>query len=261
MRESQKLEARSQKSEAVGSVWSAGHLVSQSPEVSKGGKTMGKLVKKVAGLLVGVVGLVMGGVMVERAYAYTDAISTNNATALTVRVTPNVDRGVEISSGGVSLNLGTVDLGASTKTVSPATVTILGNVATTELNMTSTVTATTAGEDSWDFDNDPTSADTDLLASWVIFSSVTYSGVPSDNDFQISNATVTQAMAPLSGAGERIGGQNGNGTRFELGSTDMDSMAPATRRGMWVRMRLPSATTPTGAQDVTYQLNVVGTNY
>jgi hypothetical protein len=77
----------------------------------------------------------------------------------------------------------------------------------------------------------------------------------------ISNATVTQAMAPLTGSGIRIGGTGGNGTRFELGSTDMDSMTAGTTRGMWVRMQTPTTTTPTGQQIVTYQLNIVAPPY
>ncbi len=52
-------------------------------------------------------------------------ISSNNVTALTITITPNADRGVEISSANSSLDLGAVDMNFSTKTVYPATVTIM----------------------------------------------------------------------------------------------------------------------------------------
>jgi len=271
MSENEKSEVRSQKlgDEGIGSDQLLVTSYQSRRWIKQGGKTMNsksvvaEFTRRIAIGLVGVV--VLGvGMMVEKAHAI--AFSTNNATALTVRIRPNVDRGVEISSSGVSLDFGLVDLSASTKTVTNATVTIMGNVSTTELNMTSTITAFTAGEKSWEFDDDPSNLEADRLASWVLFTSNTYSGgAPSDYEFGVANATVTQVMAPLSGTGVRIGGSSGNGSRFEHeggGATyDMDSMAPATRRGMWVRMRNPSTTSATGIQDVTFQLNVVTTGY
>jgi hypothetical protein len=221
-----------------------------------GNKTMSTIKK-----LIGVVGvLVMGLVMVNVSRveaAYSDQISTNNTAGLIVKITPRGDRGVEISSGEATLDLGVVDMNFSTKTVHPATVTIYGNMSTTELEMTSTITAV-AG--SWSFDNDPNDANADLLAVWSVFSGVNISSAPSDNEFVVSNATVTQSMVAVA---DRIGGVSGNGTRFEgiWTGSDMDSMVPGTKRHLWVRMRTPASTSITGEQSVHFNLAVTDVNY
>ena len=105
---------------------------------------MNTLMKKVTSAIIGV-GLVTLGLMVwnvNTVHAYAgDSISTNDATAVVVRITPRADRGVQISTGDAGfLNLGTVDLGASTQTVNPATVTITGNMNATELDLSASIT-------------------------------------------------------------------------------------------------------------------------
>ena len=219
-------------------------------------KTMSTIKK-----IVGVIGvLVMGMVMVNVSRveaSYSDQISTNNAAELIVKITPRGDRGVEISSGEATLDLGIVDMSMSTKTVHPATVTIYGNMSTTELEMTSTITAA-AG--SWGFDDDPSNTNADLLAVWSVFSGIAISSAPSDNEFVVSNATVTQSMVTTA---SRIGGVSGNGTRFEgvWPGSDMDNMVPGTKRHLWVRMRTPSSTSFTGEQSVHFNLAITDQNY
>ncbi len=186
--------------------------------------------------------------------AQATAISSNNATALTITITPNVDRGVEISSAIATLNLGSVDMNFSTKTVFPATITIVGNISSTELTLLSTITA--AGLDSWNFDDAPLTVEADQMAVWSLFSGVSISSVPTDNEFVVYNATVTQSMVALA---DQIGDAL---SRFEGGWTgsDMDSMTPQTVRHLWTRMRTPSSTSRTATQAVVFTLTVQAAN-
>ena len=233
--------------------------MSAKQEAAKGGNAMKREHRQKRTGLVGigllVVGMVVGS-LVEEAQA--SAFSTNNVSMINVRITPNVDRGVEIDSNTVSLNLGTVDANVSTKTVSPATVTIAGNFASSELVMQATVTAETAGNPSWTFDNDPTSGETDVLAAWGLFTAVTITSAPIDTDFQIYNATATTTMGD--GTNAEVGDTAG---RFEgsWGGSDMDAMAAGTKRHFWIRLRTPSSfTTNVGEQRVRYTMTVAAPN-
>ena len=69
---------------------------------------------KTLGLSLMTAGMVaIAGMFMAADNAHATAISSNNAGALIIRIAPNVDRGVEISTGDVNMDLGTVDLGAS----------------------------------------------------------------------------------------------------------------------------------------------------
>ena len=215
--------------------------------------------KKIVGGIVGLglmaVGLMVG--VVERAQAV--EISSNNAAAIQVRVTPNVDRGVEISSAATQfLDLGTLDANTSTKTVSPATVTIMGNFASNELVMKATVTATTASNPSWTFDDDPTSAEADVLAAWGLFSAVAITSAPLDTDFTSYNATATTTMGQ--GTNDEVGDLT---SRFEGPWTggDTDSMVAGAKRHFWIRLRTPSTfTDDIGEQKVNFVMTVAAPN-
>ncbi len=209
-----------------------------------------QFVKAVATFGMLALGLTFGLVKEARA----NAISTNNATALTITITPNADRGVEISSANSTLDLGAVDMNFSTKTVFPATVTIMGNMSSSELTLQSTITA--ASLLSWNFDDDPTSSEADQMAVWSLFSGIAITSAPTDSEFVIYNATVTQAMVATPA-------QIGDATaRFESTwpASDMDSMVPQTRRHLWTRMRTPATTSKTGTQSVVFTLTVEASN-
>lgn len=229
---------------------------------NKGGNTMSTLARKLAGVIaVGMLAVGMVWMSAGKAQAYSDALSTNNVAGLTVRITPNVDRGIQISSApGGFLQLGSVDLGVSTFTVNPATITIMGNVSTTELDLGATIFAT-VGNASWNFDNSSTTA-ADLLATWAVFSGIGISSRPSQNEFTVSNATVTTTMVG-SGNEARIGGTSGNGTRFEgpWTGSDMDSMPISTQRHLWIQVKTPASTSITGEQNINFNLNVTDVTY
>jgi hypothetical protein len=190
-------------------------------------------------------------VSVEKAHAYSDAVSTNNVTALTIRITPNVDRGVEISSGDVNVNLGTVDMSISTYTVNPATITIVGTISNTELTLAAEIVG------GWSFDSTPLALETDKMATWALFSAIAISSVPSATQFEIYNSTInsdtpTQAPVDVGDATSRYeGGWNGS---------DMDSMAIQAKRHLWIRMQTPSATTVASQQTVAFNLTVADPN-
>ena len=212
-----------------------------------------KLISGVLGIGMLALGLVWMSAGIARA-----EISSNTAAGLTIRINPNADRGVEITSGtGLgAINLGTVDVNFSTRTVFPATVTIMGNMATTELTMVATMTADTVGEGSWLFDNDPNGGETDSVATWALFSGVDIDTAPSNNEFEIYNATVTQAMGLATPV------QVGDTTRFEGAwpAADMDNLAAAVKRHLWIRMRAPSAFSGTGFQDLHVTLTAEAAN-
>ena len=203
--------------------------------------------------------------------AWSDATPSNDSDALTITVTPNVDRGVDISTGAVGLNLGTLDLNLSTFTVSPASVTILGNMASAgpntgqELNMSGVI----AG--GWGFDTTSpstftTTGDTNNLAVFALFSATTLVTAPSGDDFAnaTANAALNDASAGAVFDATRVGAANPtNGTRFEkqgTGNVDMDNLSPTSptvQSHLWFFLRLPDQTTTANAQDVTVTLTAV----
>ncbi len=205
--------------------------------------------KGIVGIAVMVLGLATLNVI--KAYAYTDSVSTNNYTALTVLITPNVDRGVEITSGNVNLDLGAVDLNFSTYTVRPATVTIYGTASTTELTLAAAISG------GWSFDSTPLVSETDKMATWALFSSIAIASAPSSSEFQIYNSTIASDTASQSATG--VGDAS---ARYEGGwnGSDMDSMAPGTKRHMWIKMQTPSASSITTQQTVVFDLAVEAAN-
>ena len=209
--------------------------------------------------------LAIGALMVsaQKAHAvYSDSISSNNATAMVVRITPRADRGVEISTGNVNLNLGTLDLGASTQTVSPATVTFTGNMSSTELDLEASISG------GWSFDGNPlsfasTAAAANLLNVWATFTSVSTTTAPSQGDeyFRVgssSGAKITSASNVATAA--HVGTFTGTGIGLfennEGSSGDLDSVIPGSVRHLWTYFRLPPTTSVTGAQDINFILSV-----
>jgi hypothetical protein len=223
---------------------------SQSNKQHKGGQqTMHRHKPKWLKAILAVGTLAVGMIWMgeHMAYAYTDSISTNNVNALTVRITPNADRGVEISSGNVNLNLGTVDMTVSTYTTSPATVTIVGNMTSAELTLAARILG------GWNFDSTPVTAESDKLATWALFSAIAITSAPSANEFEIYNSTI--ASDSTSQAAAQVGDTT---NRYEGGwnGSDMDTMAMYTTRHLWIRMRTPSNTSVTGEQTVSFDLAV-----
>ena len=223
-----------------------------------GNKTMNKLTRKLAGAatvgMMAITGMVLG--IAQKALAVD--ISTNDAAAIVVTITPDTDRGVEISSGDVVTNLGTVGLGISTYTMRPATVTIVGNMANTELNMAGSITG------GWSYDNTQafTSTGTNLLNVWASFTSISSVTRPSQGDeyFRVgtsSGAKLTSTSGAFGSTAVGLSGSDGVG-RFEPDdpAADMDVMSPGNRRHLWLFFRLPPTTSLTSAQDVNFVLSV-----
>ena len=192
-------------------------------------------------------------VAVAGAGAYADTVASNDSDQIIVRITPNVDRGVEIDTSAVVLNLGAVDLFASTQTVTPATVTILGNIGNQELDLSGAIAS--AGT-AWTFDasasTDATSGTLDQLAAYALFSATTRPTAPTGTDFADGTAA-----ASVTGGAQRVGGPSGNGSKHELQGGDtvnMDNKSPGDTAHMWMFFRLPSSTTGSDEQAVTLTL-------
>ena len=183
--------------------------------------------------------------------AWAAAVPSNDQDSITITITPNVDRGVEIDSTTVSVDLGAVALGDTAQTVRPATVTILGTLTNQELQVTGTITP------DWSFDTTPTvdtfSNELDALAFYLLFSDTSLSQAPTGADFSADHGAFT-------GASLRAGGDVGNGTTFEktgAGAKDMDARNPTDTSHLWFFLRLPQTTSTGNAQSVQITLTAV----
>ena len=219
---------------------------------------MHKHMKKLLGLA-GVLFLAIGMVKPAHAVYVGDSISSNNAAGMVVRITPNADRGVQISTSDVNMNLGTVDLGVSTQTVTPATVTIQGNMSGCELELSASITG------GWVFQNfqSRSSTGTNQLNVWATFTSIATNTIPSTPDDEYFRVGVTSgakliALGPTFAA-TPIGliGNSGYG-RFETNepAADMDDMIAGYVRHLWTYYTLPPTTSITGQQSINFVLSV-----
>lgn len=186
---------------------------------------------------------------------FADSNPLDDSANIEILITPNFDRGVEIDTANVHMNLGNVDLGIATQTVRPATVTIVGNVLNNELNLSAVLTG------GWNFDDNVASQETDALQAWVVFKATTSATVPSKSasNFDDANDAITPASPSPAFGATRVGFQNGNGgtaDRFEDGVADMDSLAPGTKRHMWMYFRTPPVTSTSNQQQINFTLSV-----
>ena len=185
-----------------------------------------------------------------------DSISSNNAAGMVVRITPNADRGVQISTGNVNMNLGTVDLSASTQTVDPATVTIQGNMTGCELELSASITG------GWVFGQQLTriSTGTNQLGAWATFTSVSTTTAPGQDDEYFRVGTSSGAKLYAAGptfAAQPVGVISGSSLGFfENNETagDMDDMVAGNVRHLWTYFTLPPTTSITGQQRINFVL-------
>ncbi len=188
-----------------------------------------------------------------------------NSDSITIRITPNIDFGVDIDSGtpmesgGGLIDLGSVDLYVATQTVRPATVTILGNLASAGANTGQEldVSGQILGAGGWSFDLTPstwaTSGENDALATYIMFSDTSLSLAPDGDDFAAAGNE-----ADFTGTTLRAGGAGAtNGGKFELGATEMDDLSPNDERHMWFFFRLPNNTSNGNANDIQITLTAV----
>jgi hypothetical protein len=227
----------------------------------KGGCDMTK--RMVMGLLALLVGLAGAG------KAWADA---DDQDSLTITVAPNVNYSIDLTTTNTSLALGAVDLGNSTFTVVPATVTFGGTVYTGhECDLTAAISHGGGGT-AWGFDTTPAtgtniSAEADRLAMYATFSSTNLATVPSGDNFADARYAVsdgdgnslygpTRVGAAGNGGGPGADAFEYNAATMALGLKDMDSAQVASgstnseQAHVWFFLRLPSATTSGGAQNI-----------
>ena len=208
-------------------------------------------------LTAGILGMLVLGMAASKVYAYSDNFPTNDTAQITITITPNVDRQVYITTDNVNMNLGAMSLGAlvSTQTVLPATVTVVGTIANTDLFLTASI-ASDGGL--WSFDSDSTTVETNSLAAWMTLTATTVNDVPQQDKLGAFGGTDTSLGSDLvtTAPGVRIGSGATPG-RYEDASTDCNNIAAGTtKRHLWTYFRMPSDTTTTFAQRVTFILTV-----
>ena len=227
---------------------------------------MKKHMKKLAGLASSLF-LALGVLVMDATSVHADFDISNDSAAMVIRIRPNVDRSVTISTSDIGMDLGYVTMGASTFTVRPATVTIGGNVSNTELSLAAQITG------GWVFDNTQTITSTassaNVLHTFVQFTAVSTGLAPAqDNEyFRVGTTSGSKIVPTNTGpnfAGVPVGfaGSNGIG-RFENNAenngpspADMDGITPTATRHMYAYFTLPPITTIATDQDIQFTLTV-----
>ena len=222
-------------------------------------------IRKLAGLAS--TALALGLLVMSAAPVHADFDISNDSAALVIRIRPNIDRSVTISTGNVGMDLGYVTMGGSTWTINPATVTIGGNISNTELSLTAQIIG------GWVFDNTQTITSTasaeNVLLAYVQFTGVSTGIAPAQSYeyFRVGTTSGTKIVSAATSpnfAGVPVGlaGSSGIG-RFEnnagsVGPTnaDMDSISPTAVRHMFTYFTLPPVTTIATDQDIQYTLTV-----
>ena len=215
--------------------------------------TMKKLVAGVLGIGMLALGLVV------KAQAYTDSVMADNTAQITITIRPNVNRSVTITTDNVNMDLGLVDLtGAyvATQTVKPATVTIGGSFSNTDLLLSANISG------GWSFDASSNTIEQDKLATWVTFSNTSIANAPAQdaNYFNGTGESAGTALLAVDAANypaTRVGNDHTvQPGHFENGSDSMNEMNIGDKRHMWMMFRMPSATTVTANQYITFVLTV-----
>ncbi len=200
------------------------------------------------------------------------AVGAQAATSdsLTVTITPNAYYDVDIDTGSGGLDLGTVNLGQSTWTVRPATVTINSTYAQTDLKLAGQIAS---GGTAWTFDDNTVTQDQDKLAAWAVFTDTSVAASPT----QGSGGAFSGGSPGLDDTDVIDTSQQDVGDtilvqrRFVRSTTalgyksmeDIPSSAvdpAASRSHLWLRFRLPSATTSSAPQQITITLTAGGPN-
>ena len=198
-------------------------------------------------------------VMAGNAYAYSDALDSNNSAQITITITPSADREVTITTDNVNMDLGTIVLTGSfvsTQTVKPATVTVNGTIANTDLLLTASIVG------GWSFDSSSDDYTTDQIACWMTLSDTDVNDAPSQSASYFDGTGVGDGNDLVGTTSSRIGADGAAFSgRHEDGITETDNMpATETMRHMWFFFRMPDATSSTGDQDMTFVLTVGAIN-
>ena len=220
--------------------------------------------KKLVGLASGLL-LALGMLVMDAATVHADYDLSNDSAAIVIRIRPNIDRSVTISTSDVGMDLGYVGMGNSTWTIHPATVTIGGSIGNTELNLSADITG------GWVFSNfqtlESTASSENQLNAWIQFTGVS-TGVAPAQDYEYFRVGASSGTKILSLGNTMLGtpvglaGSSGTG-RFENNAAnngptpaDMDSITPVSTRHMFAYFTLPPLTTVSADQDIHYTLTV-----
>lgn len=200
-------------------------------------------------------GVALGISWAQEASAYVPVFVSSDS--LTITITPNAQYRLDIDTTNTSLDLGFVDLAQDTFTVKPATVTIGSTFATTDVRI---VTQISGG---WSLDTNTASNESDFLQAWGVFTDTSVASTPAISSF---TGTVFGANnSTVLGTSVGYAGLAGGITQYVLLPTDagyktMSNIPPyttdeaASKAYLWLRFRMPPATTTSNAQFVTITL-------
>jgi len=182
--------------------------------------------------------------------------------SLTVTIKPNAYYAVSIDTDDASLDLGTVELAASTWTLKPATVTIESSYAGTSLKLMGAIAC--AGT-AWQFSNSSSTIEAGKLAAWAVFTDTSVAAAPGQTSGYFDGNERGDNSDMISTDNRSVGAMGGAETAFLAGPGDagyktmyglpnnLTDLA-ASRAHLWLRFRLPGATTDNYAQKVTIRL-------
>ncbi|MBI3296914.1 MAG: hypothetical protein HYZ75_02030 [Elusimicrobia bacterium] len=185
--------------------------------------------------------------------AFADSDPSNDSDAITVRITPAADLGVEIDTAAVTLDF-TMAMGETSYTENPVLVTIVGNITPQELNIQG---ANDSVDPQWSLDADETAA-IDELQVYGLFSTG-LGAHPAQADFDgVKNliTTTPKRAGMASGAGADENFENNSMS----GGTDMDNIPLGATKQLWLRMDAPPYTSTTSEQDFTITVTATRAN-
>ena len=215
--------------------------------------TMRKIVGSLTTIGMLAFGLVISGSV--KAHAYTDALNSNNTAQITITIRPNVDRAVTITTDTVNTDLGYVNITGSyvsTQTVSPSTVTIGGTFGNTDLLLSANIASPGTA---WSFDASSAGLSTDSLATWVTFTDISTVTAPSQSSVYFADNSLLNSGSQTYAA-TRVGDSSATSFGAFENGFNSNNMNVNDRRHMWMFFRMPSDSSTTADQRITFVLTV-----
>ena len=207
-----------------------------------------------------VVGAVLGLMGLGSVGAWAaDPVASNNSGVFTVRITPNVDLGVTVDTTGAAWTADTdldvdMDLSAEKLLGTGVKLTVAGNFQNQEFQLTGAVL------DTWTLDTDE-SVEGDKLRLYGKIGTDQNADLALTGDFTATTDLIT-TVATRAGQPEADEAANANHT-YEFATAagaryqDVDGMAVAQARRLWLRANTPNTTTVDAQQRFTVTVTAV----
>ena len=174
-----------------------------------------------------------------------DPNPSNDGDSFTIRITPNVDYGVDLTTGGANWSGAssdldvTMDLGTTLLLESYIAVEMTGNFNNQELDITA------AGNDTWTLDTDDAADEQNALQLYGLFATVSANS-PIAADFNDDTHLITAALRSVGQVQADEGGDTLHQYELLTGHAeyaDVDSLSVGDQRVLWLRADTPPTTT------------------